>query len=105
MRRIQIVPKAGFNLYGAMIAKEVELAQKNQGTLHRSGKKMKDRARWSHKTYKGWIKLQRGLGNIVVAELLSTARDDSEWQLLQSFLGFVDRHYSDQVQAISIQYV
>lgn len=104
MRRIQIVPKKSLNLYGAMIAKEIQLAKKNQGTLHRSGRKIKDRAKWSHSSYKGWINLQRGLGNIVEAELLSTAKRDSEWQLLQSFLGFIDRHFSDKVQNVSIQY-
>ena len=104
MRRIQIVPKPGNNLYGEMIAKEISLAQKKQGTLHRSGLKKKAKAKWAHKTFKGWINLQRGLGNLVLAEIISTAKNNSEWQLLQSFLGFVDRHFSDKVQAVSIQY-
>lgn len=104
MRRIQIVPRPGFNLYGEMIAKEISLAQNNQGTLHRSGPKKKDRAKWTHKSYRGWINLQRGLGDLVIVEIMSTAKKDSEWQLLRSFLGFVDRHFSEKVQAVSIQY-
>lgn len=104
MRRIQIVPKPGNNLYGEMIAKEISLAQKKQGTLHRCGNKKKDQAEWSHKTFKGRINLQRGLSDLVLAEIVSPAKDNSEWKLLQSFLGFVDRHFSDKVQAVSIQY-
>lgn len=37
MRRVQVIPDGEFRLYGAMVGKEVELAQKNRGTFHRSG--------------------------------------------------------------------
>jgi hypothetical protein len=59
VKRIQVVPENGANLYGAMIAKEIELARRNAGTLHRSGPKLKDRAKWVHSKYPGWINLAR----------------------------------------------
>jgi hypothetical protein len=103
MRLIQIVPKEDFRLYGAFVAKEVALRQKNQGTFRRSGPKQKNYAKWKHKKFKGWIWLQRGLGEVVTIELQSLD-EDSQWQLLESFLGFVDRHFADNVQSIHIQY-
>jgi hypothetical protein len=85
-----------------MVAKEVELANKNQGTLHRSGPKQKDRATWKHRSYPGWIKLSRGMGEVVMMEVRSKVQDQ-EWQLMQSLLGFLDRHFADDIQAINIQ--
>src|SRR6266700_5116839 len=41
MRLIQIVPKEHFRLYGALVAKEVALRGKNQGTFRRSASKQK----------------------------------------------------------------
>jgi hypothetical protein len=103
MRRIQVVPTNGANLYGDMIAKEIELASKNVGTLHRNGPKLKDRSKWSHTSYPGWINLARSIGGVVCVEVRSK-KADTEWQLLQSFLGFLDRHFSSEIQSINIQY-
>jgi hypothetical protein len=86
-----------------MIAKEIQLAKKNAGTLHRSGSKLKDRTKWVHSTYPGWINLARSIGGVVCAEVKSK-KADAEWQLLQSLLGFIDRHFSDKIQSINIQY-
>jgi len=29
---------------------------------------------------------------------------DEDWQLLSAFLGWIDRHFGDQVLAVNIQY-
>jgi hypothetical protein len=97
------VPANGANLYGDMIAKEIELARKNMGTLHRSGPKLKDRTKWTHSSYAGWINLAKSMGGVVCVEVKSM-KADAEWQLLQSFLGFLDRHFSNEIQSINIQY-
>ena len=104
MRLIQIVPKKKFNLYGALVAKELELRSKDKGTFRRSGPKQKTFAKWNHKNYYGWLWLQRGLGGVVNVELQSKTSDNDEWQLLHAFLGFVDRHFAAKVQSIHIQY-
>jgi len=103
MRRIQVVPADGANSYGSIIAKEIELAKKNKGTLHRSGPKLKDRARWNHSSYPGWVNLAKSIGGVVCLEVRSNVAD-AEWQLLQAVLGFLDRHFSDKIRAINIQY-
>lgn len=98
-----MVPANGANLYGNMIAKEIELARRNTGTLHRSGPKLRDRSRWAHSSYPGWINLARSIGGVICVEVKSK-KADAEWQLLQSFLGFLDRHFSNDIQSINIQY-
>jgi hypothetical protein len=42
-------------------------------------------------------------GGILVAEVLAK-KSDAEWQLLQSFIGYLDRHLGDSVDSISILY-
>jgi hypothetical protein len=105
MRVIQIIPRKQCRLYGMLVQKEIELAKRNVGTFRRSGRKQKNVAKWDHKNFQGWIWLERGLGEVVLAELDSKSSNDDEWQLLHAFLGFVDRHFGDKIAAINIQYV
>ena len=103
MRKLlQIVPSQDFRLFGAMVKKEIELGEK--GTFYRSAPKRKDQAKWSHKTYKGWVNLQRSSGEVVVAEVQSRTQSEDEWQLFHAFLGWADRHFGQQISAINIQY-
>ena len=103
MRQLQVIPKAGYRLYGAMVAKEVELKRKNQGTFRRSASKEKNRAKWTHSRHSGWINLKRGMGEVVQLEVKSK-KEDTEWQLFHAILGFIDRHYADRIRAVNIQY-
>src|ERR1700730_7793412 len=103
MRQVQIVPNNEFRLYGAMVAKEIELAHKNRGTFRRSAAKEHNRAKWSHSSYPGWINIARGMGEVVIVEVHSK-KDGAEWQLLQAILGFVDRHFSEKIRTILIHY-
>ena len=59
--------------------------------------------RWQHKTYPGWINWDEATGGLLVAEVQSRAAD-SEWQLLQAFVGYLDRHFSDYIESITITY-
>lgn len=103
-RLMQIVPVGKFRLYGEIVKKEVDLAKRNRGTFYRSGPKVKDRAKWSHQKYKGWINLQRGAGEIVTAEVVYKGGSAGEWQLLHAFIGWIDRHFGDRILAINVQY-
>jgi len=87
-----------------MVKKEVDLSRKGQGTFFRSGAKERNRAKWSHKKHKGWINLQRSAGDVVTAEVLSRGPAEDQWQLLQVFIGWLDRHFGDKIQAVNIQY-
>lgn len=103
MRQVQIIPEGGFRLYGAMVAKEAELAHRNKGTFRRSAAKVKNKARWSHSSYSGWVRIARGMGEVVMIEVQSK-KEGTEWQLLHAILGFVDRHFAPNVRSIHIQY-
>jgi hypothetical protein len=104
VRLIQIVPRDRCRLYGLIVKKEIELYKRGKGTFYRSGSKQKNAGKWAHSTYKGWIWLERGLGEVVLAELQSKSSDKDEWQLLHAFLGFLDRHFADKIAAVHIQY-
>ncbi len=103
MRLIQIVPKDGFNLYGALVKKELHLRQGNQGTFRRGGPKQRSYAKWHHTSYNGWIWLERTYGKVVTAVLQCKAEGD-EWQVFHAFIGFLDRHFARKIKAINIQY-
>lgn len=103
MRQVQIVPKDGFRLYGALVAKEIELAKKHRGTFHRAGAKEHNRTKWTHASLPGWINIARGMGEVVMLEIHSK-KEGTEWQLLRAILGFLDRHFSGEVQTILIHY-
>jgi hypothetical protein len=103
VRQVQIIPNDGFHLYGALVAKEVELAKKNRGTFRRSAAKERNRAKWSHASYPGWIKIAHGMGEVVMIEVHSK-KAGADWQLLQAILGFLDRHFADKIRAMHIHY-
>lgn len=100
MRRVQIIPDGDCRLYSALVRKEAELKRRGLGTWRRSGKKVRDRARWVHSRYPGWIKIARGMGEVVQIEVHS----EVEWQLLDSILGFLDRHFSGEIGSVHIFY-
>jgi hypothetical protein len=103
MIRVTITPKARENIYGLLVKQELSLRNRNRGTLHRSGPKKKDEDKWTHATYPGWIRLQRCLGNTVVV-IVQSRDEDAEWQLLTSFVGFLDRNFRKSISSINISY-
>ncbi len=103
MKLVQIVPRENTRLYGAMVKKQAAIRKQGRGTLYRAGGKRRNETKWKHVRHSGWINIERGQSEIVSAEIRSLAVDH-EWQLLSSFLGWVDRHFGDQVLAVNIQY-
>src|SRR5512143_718869 len=89
MIRLTVTPRNGKNLYGLLVAKEIELRRKGKGTLHRAGPKAKNYDKGLHSSYKGWVRFQPGLGGVLVALVQSKSPAD-EWMLLSSFVGFLD---------------
>ena len=60
----------------------------------------------SHSTYPGWVWLERGLGEVVLAEIGTAGlRTRTSGNSLHAFLRFIDRHFGDKIAAINIQYV
>ena len=102
MRQLQVIPKGRYPLFAALLRKESELRRKKRGTF-RSQSKKKGRAKWIHISYPGWIYLTQEMGEVVGVEV-HPKKDVAEWQLLKAILGFLDRHFADEIRAINIQY-
>ena len=103
MKVIQIVPRQGLPLYAALLKKEADIRKKGLGTFSRAPTKKRYSSKWRHKAYRGWMSLERGLAEVVLAEIHAPA-PEQEWQMLSAFLGFVDRHFGNRVLAITIHY-
>ena len=103
MIKVTVTPKARENIYSLMVQRELALRQQKRGTLHRYGPKKKDEDKWGHNSYHGWIRFQKCLGGVVVA-LVQAKDHEAEWQLLTSFIGFLDRNFRDTMSSISLSY-
>jgi hypothetical protein len=103
MKVLQIVPRDGTRLYGAMVKKQAEIRRGGRGTFSRVGARKANAARWGHVRYKGSLNLRAGLSDAVNVEIKSPESGD-EARLQSSFLGWVDRHFGDQVSSVNIQY-
>lgn len=97
MKIVQVVPKSKRDLKGALKKKERELRGKTTTFLRSS------EGRWTHVKYPGWINWSDAKGGLLVAEV-QTKKEGSEWQLLQAFIGYLDRHLSKSIESISIYY-
>ncbi len=103
MKLLQIVPRRGISLYGAMIKKQAEIRRSGRGTFSRTGASKRKAARWTHVRYKGSVNLKAGSDDAVEAAIKSPERGD-EARLLSSFLGWIDRHFGKQIASVNIQY-
>ena len=79
---------------------ETERRLRNRGTTLIRQKK----GRLVHAKYPGWITWQVTKPGILVAEVRSKKGAASEWQLLQSFVGYLDRHLGEYIDSVSILY-
>jgi len=101
MKVVQIMPRGKVRLYGAIVKKEASIRKNGRGTFFRAGRKAQSAAKWKHRRYKGSVDLKLGADEQVTAQVRSP---DQEWQMLSAFLGWVNRHFGDQVTAVNIQY-
>jgi hypothetical protein len=99
MRTVQIIPLDRKRLYGAMIKKEAEIRKRRAGAFSRVGAKSSNKARWKHIRFKGWIKLEKDRSEVVTAKVNSP-----DWQLLAALIGWIDRHFGDWVEAVTIRF-
>jgi len=103
MKVLQIVPRNRTRLYGAMIKKQAEIRRSGRGTFSRAGSGTRNGARWTHVRYKGSIDLKPGAADVLNARIKSSDHGD-EARLLSSFLGWLDRHFGEQISSVNIQY-
>jgi hypothetical protein len=103
MKFLEVVPRDGTRLYGAMIRKQAEIRRNGRGTFSRARARKRNAARWTHVRYKGSINFEPGPSDAVDVAIRSPDRGD-EARLLSSFLGWLDRHFGEQLSSIKIEY-
>jgi hypothetical protein len=99
MKLLQIVPVADDKPTLKMLLKTTERHLRGHRTTFRRQRE----GRWVHARYPGWITWDSAKGGIIVAEVQSK-RPETEWQLLQAFIGYVDRHIGEYIQSINVIY-
>jgi hypothetical protein len=99
MKLLQITPKPNNKVKLKTAMNEKERAIRNQGTTFvKTGI-----GKWKHTKHKGWIIWQETYGNIIIAEIKSKV-PETEWQITQSFISYLDRHFADLIESIMILY-
>lgn len=103
MVRVTVVPVRDFDLYRGLVKKERALRRDGRGTLHQDRKYRDGSRKWVHSSYDGWIRFQNAVGQVLVAEVNSHG-NGNEWQILQSFVGFLHRHFRYEITSITLSY-
>ncbi len=99
MKILHVVPTPGTKAKLKTLLKHAERQLRgNHTTFHRERE-----GRWKHVKYPGWIRWDEAPGNLLVAEIQTKVKDH-EWQMLQAFIGYLDRHLGEQIECISVHY-
>jgi len=98
MKQVQIVPLANDKPTLKTLLSDTERRLRGGRTTF----KRKKAGKWVHVRYSGWISWDLAKGGVIEAKV--HAKEGSEWQLLQAFIGYVDRHIGQYVQSINIIY-
>jgi hypothetical protein len=99
MKILQVVPKPGINSKLKTILKATERTLRGPHTTFRRVRE----GRWKHVKYPGWIQWDQAAGGLLVAEIQSKVKDH-EWQVMDAFIGYLDRHLGEQIESISVYY-
>jgi len=99
MKIVQVMPKSANRSSLKALLKAKERALRGRPTTFTRQRE----GRWVHKTYPGWINWEETRGGVLVAEV-QTKKDGAEWQLLKAFVGYLDRHFAEYIESISISY-
>jgi hypothetical protein len=103
MKTVEITPRKKSPLYAGLVKRQAAIRRNGRGTFSRRGPARASTATWNHKRFKGSVSLRREDAELVLAKIRSRTPED-EGSLLKAFLGFVDRHFGDQVATITIHY-
>lgn len=99
MKIVQVVPKPGTDGKLKTLLKGTERNLRGpHTTFHRERE-----GRWKHVKYPGWIHWDNAPGNLLLAEIHTKVKDH-EWQMLQAFIGYLDRHLGEEIESISVYY-
>jgi hypothetical protein len=96
---VQVVPRADIDTKLKTLLKQTERNLRGGSTTFQR----KREGRWKHVKYPGSIRWDEALGGVLVAEV-HPQKDQSDWQLLHAFIGYLDRHLGEYIESISIYY-
>src|SRR3954467_10427332 len=102
MKVLQIVPRDGRRFFDAIVEKQDDIRKNRRGTFLRKGPKRRNAAHWVQAKFKGSVDLERASDH-VTAKVKSRIKVD-ESKLFSAFLGWIDRHFGDELVAVTIQY-
>ncbi len=98
MKIVMIIPYDDEKPTLKTLLNETERRLRGKGTTL-----IRERAgRWAHTNYHGWINWDIAKGGVIVAEIQSR-KPQAEWQLLQAFIGYLNRHLGDYIDTIIIK--
>ncbi|MFN2432188.1 MAG: hypothetical protein ABR599_05115 [Gemmatimonadota bacterium] len=98
MKILQVVPVANEKIRLKKLLKDKERELRGKTTFSR-----KSEGTWVHVKHPGSIVWSEGTGGFLIAEI-RPKRGASDGQLLQAFIGYLDRHLGPHIDSISIYY-
>jgi hypothetical protein len=98
MKIVQVVPRLDIDESLKSMMKAKERALRGGTTAFRR----KREGQWVHIKYKGVVRWEEVQGGIVIAQIRASEEDD--WQLLRAFVGYLDRHFRDAIESMTIYY-
>jgi hypothetical protein len=99
MKIVQVVPRPEVKPQLKTLLKKKELELRGTSTTFVRQKE----GRWKHKKYPGWIHWEGTACGILIAKIQSR-KESSDWQLLQAFVGYLDRHFGTEIESINVLY-
>lgn len=99
MRLLQVVPKPGTKPKLKSILKNTERSLRGP---HTTFVRLSE-GHWKHMKYPGWIKWDQAVGGLLVAEIHTKVKDH-EWQMMDAFIGYLDRHLGELIESICLHY-
>ena len=99
MKILQVVPRPGTE---SKLKALLKGAERHLRGPHTTFLRVRE-GRWKHAKYPGWVQWDGAPGGLLVAEIRTKVKDH-EWQMLQAFIGYLDRHLGEQVESISVYY-
>jgi len=102
MKVLEIVPRDIRRFYDSIVRKQDAIRKNGRGTFSRKGPKRVNAAHSVHAKFTGSVDLARS-PNAVTAKIKSRDKAD-ESKLCTAFLGWVDRHFGDDLASVTIKY-
>ena len=99
MKIVQVVPRPGTDSKLKALLKNTERTLRGPHTTFLRVRE----GRWKHVKYPGWVRWDGAPGGLLVAEIHTRVKDH-EWQVMDAFIGYLDRHLGEQIESISVYY-